>query len=235
MAAEFDLTQKPCYPNAQYESAQGVGLTSQRTRDRLVARLRANHIQDEAVLNAIRVTPRHLFMDEAMANRAYEDTALPIGFGQTISQPWIVANMTAWVRAGRPLKKVLDIGTGSGYQAAILALVAEKVYSVERIPALQLRAQQCLHQLAVSNIEFSVSDGHWGWQQHAPYDAIVCAAAASALPESLIDQLVEGGRLVLPIGEQNQVLMGYEKTSSGLKEYYLGDVMFVPLKSGVSE
>jgi protein-L-isoaspartate(D-aspartate) O-methyltransferase len=140
------LNQPIEYPNEAYSDAQGVGMTSQRTRNRLVERLMALGITDEAVLNAIRVTPRHLFIDEAMASRAYEDTALPIGHGQTISQPWVVAKMTSWLLADGPLHKVLDVGTGSGYQAAILALLVDEVYSVERIEPLLLRAQQVLPQ-----------------------------------------------------------------------------------------
>lgn len=228
-----DLTQKPIYPTAEFEQFQGVGLTSQRTRDRLISRLMALGIQDAEVLKVMRVVPRHLFVDEALAGQAYEDTALPVGYGQTISQPWVVAMMTSWIRAGRPLRKVLDIGTGSGYQAAILSLLADKVYSVERIAPLQIRAQQVLKKLGLTNIEFDISDGHWGWHQKSPFDAILCAAAPEKLPESLLDQLHEGGRLVLPIGKEVQMLKGYEKTSTGVKESFLGEVMFVPLKTGV--
>lgn len=232
----IDLEQKPQYPNAAFEQAQGVGFCSQRTRDRLIERLMHNGIDDQAVLNAMRVVPRHLFMDEALANRSYEDTALPIGFGQTISQPWIVAKMTSWVRGGsRPLNKVLDIGTGSGYQAAILALLAKHVDTVERIEALQVRAKIVLDRLELNNIEYHLADGHWGLAANAPYDAIVCAAAPATLPESLLEQLSEGGRLVIPVGEFHQVLTGYEKTSTGVKETFLGDVMFVPLKTGLEQ
>ena len=232
-APAIDLTQKPIYPTPEFEQFQGVGLTSQRTRDRLIARLMALGIHDAEVLKVMRIVPRHLFVDEAMTGQSYEDTALPIGYGQTISQPWVVAIMTRWIREGRPLHKVLDIGTGSGYQAAILAMLAERVYSVERIAPLQIRAQQVLKKLGLTNIEFDISDGHWGWQQKAPFDAILCAASPDKLPESLLDQLNEGGRLVLPIGKEVQVLKGYEKTSTGIKESFLGEVMFVPLKTGV--
>ncbi|UQB41309.1 protein-L-isoaspartate(D-aspartate) O-methyltransferase [Thiomicrospira microaerophila] len=231
--AELDLTQKPIYPNSLYEAAQGVGLTSQRSRDRLVSRLLSNKQLDIEVLNAIRVTPRHLFMDEALANRAYEDTSLPIGYGQTISQPGTVALMTSWVKQGsRSLNRVLDVGTGSGYQAAILSLVAKQVYSVERIAPLSLRAQYCLDQLAVRNIRFTLSDGHWGWSTFAPYDAIVCAAAPDSIPEALVEQLAEGGRLVLPVGEKEQLLTGVEKTATGIKTITLGVAVFVPLVKG---
>jgi len=230
----LDLTLKPVYPNAFYEAAQGVGFTSQRTRDRLVKRLMSKSQYEHAVLNAIRVTPRHLFMDEAMANRAYEDSSLPIGYGQTISQPGTVALMTSWIMQGnRVLDRVLDVGTGSGYQASILSLVANQVYSVERIAALSLRAQHCLDQLAVRNIHFTLSDGHWGWPSFAPYDAIVCAAAPETIPQALVDQLAEGGRLVLPVGEKNQLLTGVEKTSSGIKTITLGEAVFVPLLKGL--
>ncbi|WP_083944804.1 protein-L-isoaspartate(D-aspartate) O-methyltransferase [Thiomicrospira microaerophila] len=232
----LDLSQKPVYPNSLYDAAQGLGFTSQRSRDRLVQRLMANPQLDVEVLNAIRVTPRHLFMDEALANRAYEDSSLPIGYGQTISQPGTVALMTSWVRQGtRPLNRVLDVGTGSGYQASILSLVAKQVYSVERIAALSLRAQHCLDQLGVRNIRFSLTDGHWGWTTFAPYDAIVCAAAPSDIPDALIEQLAEGGRLVLPVGEQQQMLTGVEKTATGIKQYALGEAVFVPLLKGVAE
>lgn len=229
----IDLAAKPQYPNEAFEQAQGVGLCSQRTRDRLIARLMTHGIHDAAVLNAMRVTPRHLFMDEAFVGRSYEDTALPIGYGQTISQPWIVALMTEWIRGGRPLNKVLDIGTGSGYQAAVLALLAQRVYTVERIGLLQLRASRVLTQLGLNNIDYHISDGHWGWVEQAPFDGILCAAAPKELPDTLIDQLAEGGRLVLPIGDLQQVLKGYEKTSTGVKETFLGEVMFVPLKTGI--
>ena len=230
---KLDLTQKPHYPNAAFMQAQGVGFTSQRTRDRLIARLIEKGVNDEVVLNAMRVLPRHLFMDEALANRSYEDSALPIGYGQTLSQPWVVAKMTEWVRAGRELNKVLDIGTGSGYQAAVLGLIAKRVYSVERLSALQERAAEVLKQLALNNIVLNVADGHWGWQQQAPYDAIVCAAAPSELPTCLLEQLKEGGRLVLPIGNDVQHLVGYEKTATGVIETTLAEVMFVPLKTGI--
>ncbi|MDY0137581.1 MAG: protein-L-isoaspartate(D-aspartate) O-methyltransferase [Thiomicrospira sp.] len=231
---KLDLTIKPDYPNAAFMRAQGVGFTSQRTRDRLITRLMEKGIRDVAVLEAMRVLPRHLFMDEALANRSYEDCALPIGYGQTISQPWVVAKMTEWVRAGRVLNKVLDIGTGSGYQAALLALLAKRVYSVERIAPLQQRAAEVLSQLELDNVVLNLADGHWGWTRQAPYDAIVCAAAPPSLPQTLLAQLKEGGRLILPIGEEVQQLVGYEKTATGVVETVLADVVFVPLKTGVA-
>lgn len=234
--ALLDLAKKPVYPNSFYEAAQGLGFTSQRSRDRLVQRLMQNLQLDVDVLNAIRVTPRHVFMDEALANRAYEDSSLPIGYGQTISQPGTVALMTSWIKQGtRPLNRVLDVGTGSGYQASILSLIAKQVYSVERIAPLSLRAQYCLDQLGVRNIRFSLTDGHWGWSSFAPYDAIVCAAAPPSIPDALLAQLAEGGRLVLPVGEQQQILTGIEKTATGIKQTTLGEAIFVPLVKGMAE
>jgi protein-L-isoaspartate(D-aspartate) O-methyltransferase len=227
------LNQPIEYPNEAYSDAQGVGMTSQRTRNRLVERLMALGITDEAVLNAIRVTPRHLFIDEAMASRAYEDTALPIGHGQTISQPWVVAKMTSWLLADGPLHKVLDVGTGSGYQAAILALLVDEVYSVERIEPLLLRAQQVLKQLRLNNVHANVADGFWGIPSEAPFDGIVCAASPESVPQELLDQLRIGGRLVMPIGGTEQGLFGFVKTETGYTEDYLGPVMFVPMLSGI--
>lgn len=229
------LEQRPIYPNEAFVKYQGVGMTSQRTRNRLVERLIEKGETDEIVLNAIRVTPRHLFLDEAMGTRAYEDTALPIGFGQTISQPWVVCKMTSWLFAKGPLTKVLEIGTGSGYQTAILAQLAKHVYSVERIEPLLQRAQKVLQQIELTNIEFALSDGHWGWPQMAPFDGIISAASPESLPEALVDQMAEGGRLVMPIGGDEQVLYGFEKTSTGVIETCLGDVLFVPMVNGVIE
>lgn len=236
MAARLDarLEAKPIYPNQKFAAAQGVGFTSQRARDRMIAGLVSDGINDFEVLNAMRVMPRHLLVDEAMANRAYENSALPIGFGQTISQPYIVALMTAWARNGRKLGKVLDVGTGSGYQAAILALLADQVYSLERIPELQQRAKQVLTGLDLDNIEFALADGHWGMPAKAPFDAIVCAAAPEEVPAELLAQLAIGGRLVLPVGGSSQKLLGYEKTAQGFVETNLADVLFVPLKPGLA-
>jgi len=225
----------PIYPNQAFVHHQGLGMTSQRTRNRLVERLIAKGEVNQQVLNAIRVTPRHLFLDEAMASRSYEDTALPIGYGQTISQPWVVAKMSAWLFDKGPLTKVLEIGTGSGYQTAILAQLAKHVFSVERIEPLLMKAQKTLQMIELSNIEFALSDGHWGWSEQAPFDGMISAASPESLPESLIDQLCEGGRLVMPIGVQEQILYGFEKTSTGVIETCLGDVLFVPMKQGVIE
>lgn len=222
------------YPNTAFEHYQGLGMTSQRTRNRLVDRLIEKGVSNDQVLQAIRVVPRHLFLDEAMASRSYEDTALPIGYGQTISQPWVVAKMTEWLlNSPIPNNKVLEIGTGSGYQTSILSLLVEQVYSVERIQPLSDKAQTVLHKLLLDNVTFSVSDGHWGWPSMAPFDGIISAASPAELPEELINQLKQGGRLVMPIGEDSQLLYGFEKTSTGVKKTCLGEVMFVPMKQGI--
>jgi len=224
------------YPNDAFRRNQGLGMTSQRTRDRLIKRLMELGIYDERVLNTMRQVPRHCFLDEAMGSRSYEDTALPIGYGQTISQPIVVASMTQWLLADsdrNSMKKVLEIGTGSGYQTAILALLVDQVFSVERIAPLMARARDVLTELELNNITFELNDGHWGWPQQAPFDGIISAASPSTLPEELILQLKEGGRLVMPIGEHQQLLYGFEKTSTGVKETCLGEVLFVPMKQGI--
>ena len=233
-ASIFDFSVE--YPNEAFRQKQGVGMTSQRTRDRLIKRLVELDIYDERVLNAMRQVPRHCFLDEAMGSRSYEDTALPIGYGQTISQPIVVATMTQWLLADTdhyPMNKVLEIGTGSGYQTSILSLLINEVYSVERIAPLMERAQAVLKGLQLTNITFELSDGHWGWPNQAPFDGIISAASPAKLPEELITQLKEGGRLVMPIGEQQQLLYGFQKTSTGVKETCLGEVLFVPMKQGV--
>lgn len=224
------------YPNDAFRKKQGVGMTSQRTRDRLIQRLMELGITNKDVLNAMRQVPRHCFLDEAMGSRSYEDTALPIGYGQTISQPIVVATMTQWLLANTdntPISKVLEIGVGSGYQTAILSLLIDKVFGVERIAPLMARAQTVLNELQLPNISLDLSDGHWGWPSKAPFDGIISAASPAKLPEELISQLREGGRLVMPIGEQQQLLYGFEKTSTGVKETCLGEVLFVPMKQGV--
>jgi len=222
------------YPNAAFEANQGLGMTSQRTRNRLVDRLIDKGISGSSVLEVMRLVPRHLFLDEAMASRSYEDTALPIGYGQTISQPWVVAKMTQWLLdSDKPVSKVLEIGTGSGYQTAILSLLVNEVYSVERIQPLSERAQRTLAKLDLSNVQFSLSDGHWGWPEQAPFDAIISAASPAELPLELINQLKVGGRLVMPIGDSEQLLYGYVKTERGITKTCLGEVMFVPMKTGV--
>ena len=184
----------------------GIGMTSQRTRERLIGRLQDQGIRDLQVLDAIRNTPRHLFVDEALAHRAYEDTALPIGHSQTISQPYIVAHMTELLLEGGPLNRVLEIGTGSGYQTAILSSFAQEVYSLERIKALQEKARDRLRQLKIRNVLFRYGDGSVGWQDKAPFDGILAAAAPADIPNQLLDQLAVGGRLLIPVGEGNQKL-----------------------------
>ncbi|MGE8212705.1 MULTISPECIES: protein-L-isoaspartate(D-aspartate) O-methyltransferase [unclassified Stenotrophomonas] len=213
--------------------AVGIGMTSQRVRDRLVERLREAGIADESTLNAVRVVPRHLFIDEALASRAYEDTALPIGHGQTISQPWVVARMTEAVLAVAP-KKVLEVGTGSGYQAAILGALGLEVFTVERIGDLLRQARKRFRQLGM-NIRTKHDDGRIGWPEHGPYDAIVVTAAAPALVDALIDQLAVGGRLVAPVGGAGgQVLLQLTRQPDGtIVQQELAPVSFVPLLSGM--
>ena len=208
-------------------------MTSQRTRDRLVARLRAEGIRNEEVLDAIRNTPRHLFVDEALASRAYEDTALPIGYNQTISQPYVVAAMTDLIISNKP-KKVLEIGTGSGYQAAILAPLVEKVYTVERIEPLAKQARQRFRKLGLRNVRASYSDGTEGLPDFAPYDAIITTAASEQIPQALLEQLSpQGGRLVIPLGGSNlQRLTLVTRRGNSYEQESLDPVMFVPLLSG---
>jgi protein-L-isoaspartate(D-aspartate) O-methyltransferase len=228
------VSAKPNFPNEIYKQQQGVAMTSQRTRNRLIKELIDLGVEDYAVLNAIKVTPRHLFLDEAMASRAYENTALPIGFQQTISQPWVVAKMSVWLFQGE-INKVLEVGTGSGYQTAILALLAKHVYSVERIQPLLTRAKSVLDSLRINNVEYLLTDGHWGWSEHALYDGIISAASPAKVPDALIEQLKEGGRLVMPIGEKEQLLYGFIKTATGYSEECLGEVLFVPMREGIHE
>lgn len=211
----------------------GIGMTSARTRERLVQRLKDNGIRSPVVLDRIRSVPRHVFVDEALASRAYEDVALPIGFGQTISQPWIVARMTEALLEGGPLSNVLEIGTGCGYQTAVLAPLVGKLYSIERIGPLLERARERLKQLEVRNVRFRHGDGAQGWPAHAPYDGMLVAAAPHAVPEVLLDQLAPGGRLVVPIGaEGEQELVRITREDGRLKRERLGAVAFVPLIQG---
>ena len=213
----------------------GIGMTSQGTRDRLVQRLRDNGIEDERVLKAIATVPRHEFVDEALSSRAYEDTALPIGLSQTISQPWIVARMTEAVLDGGSPEKILEIGTGSGYQSAILACLVAQVFTVERIEELLKLARRRFHRLRLNNIYTRHADGHLGWPSQAPFDGIVVTAAAAEIPADLPQQLRVGGILVIPI-ERNgaQRLVSIRRTEEGLEEKDLGGVIFVPLLSGLS-
>jgi len=212
--------------------ARGIGMTSQRTRDRMVARLREKGIRDEAVLAAIAAVPRHIFIEEALASRAYEDTALPIGFEQTISQPFIVARMLEAMGGQRRLGTVLEVGTGCGYQAAVLARLAKEVYSVERIAGLLEKARSNLRPLRLSNLRLVHADGNQGLPEAAPFDGIIVAAAAPGVPQALLQQLASGGRMIVPVGADNQVLCLIEKTSTGLTEKWLDAVRFVPLRGG---
>ncbi len=216
-------------------SQTGIGMTSQRTRERMLTRLREQGIKDEVVLSAISNIPRHIFVDEALSIRAYEDVALPIGFGQTISQPYIVARMTEQLRHGKPLQKVLEIGTGCGYQTAILSKLAKEVYSVERIRPLLMKARDHLRQLKCANVKLAHSDGNMGLPELAPFDAIIVTAAASHIPQDLLDQLAVGGRLVIPVGTDEQILYLVERTSeANYKHTKLEPVKFVPLLGGTS-
>ena len=212
---------------------QGIGMTSQRTRDRLVRRLQEEGISNQQVLEVIRSTPRHIFVDEALASRSYEDTALPIGHGQTISQPYVVARMTAALLESGPLKRVLEVGTGSGYQAAIMAPLAGEVYSVERIRPLLDLARERLTELQLRNVHLKHSDGSWGWPEFAPYDAIIATAAPEQVPEALLQQLAIGGRLVMPVGPQGvQELVLLTRTAEGIERQVLDKVSFVPMLGG---
>lgn len=212
---------------------QGIGMTSQRTRDRLIERLRQEGISNDQVLDTMRTTPRHLFIDEALASRAYEDTALPIGHGQTISQPYIVARMTEVLLAGPPVKRVLEVGTGCGYQTAILAQLIEHLFTVERIAPLQQQAKERLAQLGLRNIVYRITDGHWGWNEFAPYDGILVTAAPETLPEELLSQLADGGRLVIPIGPAGQQrLFVIQRDGEEFHHEALDWVSFVPLVKG---
>jgi protein-L-isoaspartate(D-aspartate) O-methyltransferase len=212
----------------------GIGMTSARTRQRLVDRLREAGIKDERVLAQIYEMPRHIFVDEALSSRAYEDTPLPIGFSQTISSPYIVARMTELMRNGRPqLNRVLEIGTGCGYQTAILAKFAKEVYSIERIEALLSKARAHLRELRVNNVRFKHGDGSLGLAEVAPFDGIIVTAAAIETPKELIEQLAPGGRLVFPKGQDDQRLYLVERNDNGIEETMLEPVKFVPLLPGV--
>lgn len=212
---------------------RGIGMTSQRTRDRLVARLQERGIVNPQVLTVIREMPRHLFVDEALASRAYEDTALPIGHGQTISQPYIVAKMTEILLQGGPREKILEVGTGSGYQTAVLSKLAERVFSVERIAPLQNQARERFYQLKLNNIKLKHSDGNWGWEWYAPYDGIIVTCAPEHVPHELLRQLAPGGRLVIPVGGSgSQSLRVIDRISDRYEETELDPVSFVPLLSG---
>jgi protein-L-isoaspartate(D-aspartate) O-methyltransferase len=207
-------------------------MTSQRTRERLVQRLVDQGVSNPAVLDVMRTTPRHLFLDEAMAHRAYEDVALPIGFAQTLSQPYVVARMTELLLAAGPRSRVLEIGTGSGYQTAVLAQLVGEVFSVERIKPLQQKARQRLRQLKLRNIQLNHADGGMGWEECGPYDGIVVTAAPERIPEELLLQLAPSGRMVIPVGGDIQHLQVITRTHEGYETEIVEAVYFVPLRSG---
>ena len=211
----------------------GIGMTSQRTRERLIERLYEEGLSNPHVLEVIRRTPRHLFVDEALAHRAYEDTALPIGHNQTISQPYIVGRMTELLLAAGPLDRVLEIGTGCGYQTAVLAQLVERVFTVERIQALQDRAKERLAELNLRNVVYRWGDGWEGWSALAPYNGIMVTAAAAEVPQALLDQLAIGGRLVIPVGAgDEQELLLIVREEDGFSRHVLDAVRFVPLLQG---
>ena len=217
----------------QDQNIRGIGMTSARTRDRLVQRLKDHGIRSTAVLEQIRNVPRHLFVDEALASRAYEDTALPIGLGQTISQPYVVAKMTEALLDGFSGEKVLEIGTGCGYQTAVLAPLVKQVYTVERLRELLKRARQRLRELDIYNVQFRPGDGWEGWAKYAPYDGILVAAAAPDIPQKLLQQLAPGGRLVMPVGPSGrQELLMISRMDDRYEQVSLGAVSFVPLVKG---
>ncbi len=213
----------------------GIGMTSARTRDRLVQRLREQGIANLSVLERIRNVPRHIFVDEALGSRAYEDTALPIGYGQTISQPYIVARMTEALLQGGAAENVLEVGTGCGYQTAVLAPLVGRLYTIERIEPLLARARERLKELGIRNVRFRHGDGTLGWSAHAPYDGILVAAAPLTVPEALIGQLRVGGRLIVPIGpEGEQELVRFTRGEPRVERESLGPVAFVPLLGGTA-
>jgi protein-L-isoaspartate(D-aspartate) O-methyltransferase len=212
---------------------RGIGMTSQRTRDRLIQRLKEEGIANPTVLEVIRNTPRHLFVDEALASRAYDDTSLPIGHGQTISQPYVVARMTEALLRDGPINKVLEIGTGSGYQAVVLAQVVKEVFTVERIAMLIATARQRFQELRLRNIRVKHADGMIGWPEEAPFDGILATAAPEGVPPALLEQLAMGGRLVIPVGDANtQALVLITRTAEGYRDEVLDQVTFVPMRAG---
>lgn len=211
----------------------GIGMTSQRTRVRMVERLREQGIRDPRVLHAMGLVPRHIFLEQALAHRAYDDTALPLGFGQTISQPYVVARMIEILIAGRELGRTLEIGAGCGYQAAILGVLSKQVFAVERIAPLLARARDNLKQARLSHIRLKHADGNLGLPEAAPFDTIILAAAAADVPQTLLGQLAPGGRLAMPLGNAEQVISLIERTEGGFVESRFDAVRFVPLLPGV--
>ena len=211
----------------------GIGMTSQRTRTRMIERLREQGIRDEKVLAAIAAVPRHVFVEEALASRAYEDTALPLGFSQTISQPYIVARMIEILRSGRELGKTLEVGAGCGYQAAVLAQLTSEVYAVERIEPLLAKAKMNMRKIQQFKVRLKHADGQWGLPEAAPFDTIIVAAAAPTMPQGLLQQLALGGKMLLPLGTSDQYLHLVERRSEGFVETRLSGVRFVPLLSGL--
>jgi protein-L-isoaspartate(D-aspartate) O-methyltransferase len=216
------------------QALQGIGLTSPRTRERLVSRLRAAGIRNPDVLEAIRTVPRHLFVDEALAGRAYEESALPIGHGQTISQPYMVARMSELLLERGPVYALLEVGTGSGYQAAVLAHLVRRVYTVERVGALHENARERMRHLKLRNVRFRHADGAQGWPEYAPFDGILVTAAPASVPKGLTSQLAPGGQMVIPVGRRNdQMLVRITRTAQGYVHEDLEQVTFVPLLGGL--
>lgn len=212
----------------------GIGMTSQRTRARMVERLREQGIRDEAVLTAMNSVPRHIFVDEALASRAYDDVSLPLGFGQTISNPKTVARMVELLNSSGSLKRVLEIGTGCGYQAAVLSKVSREVYTIERLAPLLAKARTALRELNIHNVKLRHGDGYLGYREGAPFDGIVLAAAATQVPKALLGQLAVGGKMVLPLGGRDQHLCVIERNEQGYIETIMDAVKFVPLVPGIN-
>lgn len=210
----------------------GIGMTSLRTRERMIKRLQEQGIKDPQVLEAIKETPRHIFLDEALSHRAYEDSSLPIGHNQTLSQPYIVARMTEILLEAGPLERVLEIGTGSGYQSVVLAQLVSKLYSVERIRPLQEKARKRIKLLGLKNVQLKHADGGFGWPEQGPFDGILSAAAPSSIPQGLLNQLAIGGRLIIPVGDDQQSLHLVVRTEEGFDTKVIEPVKFVPMRTG---
>ena len=211
----------------------GQGMTSARTRARMIERLREKGIRDERVLAALAAVPRHIFVEEALASRAYEDTALPLGFAQTISQPYIVARMIEVLRSGRELGRTLEVGAGCGYQAAVLAQLTDEVYAIERIGPLLAKAKANMRTIQQFKVRLKHADGQWGLPEAAPFDTIILAAAAAHVPQALLQQLALGGRMLMPLGAAEQHLLLVERRAEGFVETRLDGVRFVPLLAGL--